>query len=204
MNCQIITNSCYPSTFPQSLILNDIIDPFTQENLLHLCERAFKAGMPYFVFAIANINSSFYTYYDAVSYRLGVHNKIKVLNLDPTTRLPIQNIHYFAIKKIDFNHATEIKAYSFPPPHFFEGLGLIALMTKEKIEQYLFSGLNYHILEEKNRENILLLQKIHKVLWNYLRFTNLQKGGSASHDCKLEEENWTRIIPESFSLPFSA
>lgn len=183
MQCQITRNE-----LAKGFTLSDlksIFDPYTQESLYDLCQRAFKVGMPYFAFAVADLGSPHFACYDAIYYRLGILNNCK-MDKDPNTRRAIKKVEYFAIERPkDLNSIDKLRAHSFPPPHYFHDSNF----TKEHIEKYAFSGLNYFVAEEGKQDEIDHLKQIHTFLQLYFQIQSLQ----TNDQYKLEEKKWSQI-----------
>jgi hypothetical protein len=160
MICELVKDcfSSYPTKFLPSINLQESVDPFTQSSLYELSKRAFKVGMPYYAFCLAQLETGRYVAYDAVFYRLSRYNAIQNHELDPCSRIKIKNIFFFALSKDKEDQAIP---YPLPSYRFLKD-------TKEfpgdKIERYAFSALNYYVIEEGKEEDIERLKNIHKML----------------------------------------
>ncbi len=189
MNCQIIRDpTLYPAHFPDHVDLNTI-DPFTLDSLYQLSQRAFKVGMPYFAFSVATLESGRYAYYDAVSFRLSQYNQTANCRIDPETRLRIIHVDYFAIANEDQNQWV---AASFPSIHYFN-LGF----PKERMERYIFSALNYHVIEEESSTKIEMLKKIHSFCSEVLQLpcqsAREDENSAISTWSEIEKSKWQKI-----------
>lgn len=185
---------------PVNLIvnLNEIQDPFVQETLYDLAQRAFKVGMPYFAIAVADLGDSSYVCYDAVNYRIGKHNGYDdVTNFDPLTRKSIRQVHYFAIERKDnFNTLDAAEAVPYPPKCYYpKALTSGTDFPEDKIERYAFSALNYAILEEGDKDYVTDLYRIHLVV-----HAILEVGSVENSNCHLEQKKWSEISYSSSML----
>ncbi len=203
------SHTTYPVDFPTIIDLEEQIDPYSLCSLSDLSQRAFKVGMPYFAFAVANITTfkkqkecTEYRYYDAINYRLQQLNYSSPVDLG--TQLPITHVDYFAIpnpsnetsvvKNIQESsaNAMPIEAHPYPYATYFDILPFDPI----EIERYAFSALNYHVLEEGNAKNIQLLKKIHSLIIKALDFKKVETTNTSSESFSfltLERKKWTQI-----------
>ena len=167
----------YPSNFPKKIDLKKIKDPFTLSTLHDLSQQAFKAMMPYYTFGVAQLKGENYAYYDAVCYRLSKHNNMPTVNLDPCTRLKIEQVFYFSISNpVNLKSNIELinKANAYPNPCYLKLNNVFTSLSEEKIIQYAFSALNFHVLDDENSKNIECLKNIINVIFKALKLASEQ------------------------------
>lgn len=185
-------HSIYSDDFPTQLDLTTEIDPYHNTSLQSLCERAFKVGMPYFSFAVGQLNGThkvFYKYYDAVSHRLYKHNHFSSSAYDPTTRLPIQRIDYFAIANSENFEANQVvQAYPYP-------LQFDLPISSQDLERYSFSSLNFFVIECEDKTEIETLKKIHEVIQLALELKSRETwlNPDTKQNLLLEKQKWRAI-----------
>lgn len=130
----------FPPEFPRSVPVF-VRDKVLDQTLSQLQLKAKQANLPYYVFAIATLQSlpgypDLHEFYDAIAFRNKVHPRLKE-NKDPATACPIKAIHYFAIPLIACENA---EASPFPPSCYLVDHPHL----DDKITRYLFSAVNFH------------------------------------------------------------